>query len=75
MTTNNSANSTTTVGSKVSEAVSFSSETHVVHRKKMGRKGRGRRLRNKKTSTTTTTTESPNTVEASLDDTTTVLPE
>nr|XP_036676791.1 mucin-2 isoform X3 [Drosophila suzukii] len=74
-TTNNSANSTTTVGSKVSEAVSFSSETHVVHRKKMGRKGRGRRLRNKKTSTTTTTTESPNTVKASLDDTTTVLPE
>ncbi|XP_037726356.1 serine-rich adhesin for platelets isoform X2 [Drosophila subpulchrella] len=74
-TTNNSANSTTTVGSKVSEAVSFSSETHVVHRKKMGRKGRGRRLRNRTTSTTTTTTESPNTVEASLDDTTTVLPE
>ncbi|XP_039233394.1 mucin-5AC isoform X2 [Drosophila yakuba] len=80
-TTNNSTTSTTAVGSKVSEAVSFSSETHVVHRKKMGRKGRGRRLRNRKTTTTTTTTtetpttETPTTVEATFDDTTTVVPE
>ncbi|XP_043659877.1 mucin-5AC isoform X4 [Drosophila teissieri] len=76
-TTTNNTTSTTAVGSKVSEAVSFSSETHVVHRKKMGRKGRGRRLRNRKTTTTTTTTttETPTTVEATFDDTTTVVPE
>ncbi|XP_033169247.1 mucin-5AC isoform X2 [Drosophila mauritiana] len=74
-TSNSTTTSTTDVGSKVSEAVSFSSETHVVHRKKMGRKGRGRRLRNRKTTTTTTTTETPTTTEATFDDTTTVVPE
>ncbi|XP_020802087.1 mucin-19 isoform X2 [Drosophila serrata] len=65
------------VGSRVSEAVSFSSETHVVHRKKMSRKGRGGRRLRKTTTTatpaTTTTTETASTVETD-DIVTTVIP-
>ncbi|BFG01758.1 serine-rich adhesin for platelets [Drosophila madeirensis] len=68
-TTTTTATTNNMIGSSVSEIVSYSTETHVVHRKKKaGRKGRGRRLR-KKTTTTAATTTSPTT-----DDDTTVVP-
>lgn len=78
---NNNQTYQTVNGKRVSESVSFSTEERVVHRKKSGRKGRGRRLRNRKTSTTTatpttTTVETPtSTVDEVFDDTTTMVPE
>lgn len=78
---NNNQTYQTVNGKRVSESVSFSTEEHVVHRKKSGRKGRGRRLRNRKTSTTTaapttTTVETPTTtVDEVFNDTTTMVPE
>ncbi|XP_034671408.1 serine-rich adhesin for platelets isoform X1 [Drosophila subobscura] len=69
-TTTTTATTNNMIGSSVSEIVSYSTETHVVHRKKKaGRKGRGRRLRKKTTTTTAATTTSTTT-----DDDTTVVP-
>ncbi|XP_033240388.1 serine-rich adhesin for platelets isoform X7 [Drosophila pseudoobscura] len=71
-TTQTTATTTTNnnIGRSVSEIVSYSTETHVVHRKKKaGRKGRGRRLR-KKTTTAPATGST-----TSIDDTTVVPPQ
>ncbi|XP_023176704.2 mucin-5AC isoform X5 [Drosophila hydei] len=60
---------TLTNSSSISEKISYSTETHVVRRKK-SRRGRGRRLRQRHNATTTTTTATTTTTTA----TTTLAP-